>query len=385
MGGFSWLPKDDPKQAIRIGRVMLAFGYSFLYLITLSLCLWQGIIPRTILMHATIVVLLLISIFYLVFRLGFNKKFRDPSLTTAQLLTSIFTMLYVVYFAPETRQVFVVFLLISIMFGMLRLSTRDLLLLGGITLLGYLGVTLYRFSDDNNLVALRADLLQWFVLAITLPSFILMGARVRKLRTQLREASFKLEGTEDLARRDELTGAYNRRYLNAALHNEKVRCDQANGTFCIAIIDIDLFKNVNDSIGHLAGDDVLQTFAQHMQQELRHADIFGRYGGEEFIQILPDTSLEGALIHAERTRNSVEKIRFPQFGKDFGITISIGVAQYEKGESILHTFARADEALYQAKAGGRNRVAWQKFAGGKTSLRLVGDNVGKPTGRQTTF
>ncbi|MGB8598884.1 MAG: GGDEF domain-containing protein [Burkholderiales bacterium] len=363
MKNFSWLPKDDPKQVIRINRVMLACSYAVLYLISLALFYWQGKVPASILLHAAIIVVVLIVGFYLVFRFNFNKKFADQSLTAFQLLTSIITMQYVIYYAPETRVVYVVFLLISLMFGMLRLGTRELLVLGALALLGYLGLSVLRFLSDGDTALLRMDALVWFTLAITLPSFILMGGRIRKLRSDLREASYRLEDTRVLTLRDELTGVFNRRYITSAMQNEKVRCDLGGGPFCICIMDIDHFKRVNDTAGHLAGDEVLKTFAQNIQMELRDADTFGRYGGEEFVQILANTSLEGGLIHAERTRHQVEKIRFPQLGGDLGITVSIGVAQYEKGEPVLHTFARADDALYQAKEAGRNKVTWEKFAG----------------------
>jgi diguanylate cyclase len=361
MKNFSWLPQNDPKQVIRISRVMLACGYSVLYLISLALFFWQDKVSGRILLHTFVAVIVLIAGFYGVFRFNLNKKFADQSLTSFQLLTSIVTMQYVIYFAPETRIVYVVFLLISLMFGMLRLGTRELLVLGAFALLGYLGLSVLRFLADGNTAVLRMDLLAWFVLAITLPSFILMGGRVRKLRSELRETSYLLEGSENLAHIDELTGIFNRRFITAAMHNEKVRCDVAGGTFCVCILDIDHFKLVNDNIGHLAGDEVLKTFAKEIQKELRESDVFGRYGGEEFVQILANTTLEGGLIHAERTRSLVEKIDYPQFGGDFHITVSIGVAQYEKGEPVLHTFARADDALYQAKEDGRNKVNWGKF------------------------
>jgi diguanylate cyclase len=380
MENFSWLPKDDPKQVIRISRVMLASSYSVLYLISLALFSWQGKVPSYILLHAAIIVVILIAGFYLLFRFNLNKKFADKSLTSLQLLTSIITMQYVIYFAPETRVVYVVFLLISLMFGMLRLGTKELLLQGALALLGYLAIAVLRFLSDGDTAVLRMDLLVWFVLSISLPSFILMGGRIRKLRTELRETNYQLEDTQILALRDELTGVYNRRFITAAMHNEKVRCDLTGGTFCICILDIDHFKQVNDTIGHLAGDDVLKIFAQSIQKDLRDADIFGRYGGEEFVQILTNTSLEGGLIRAERVRNQVEQIRFPQLGQDLNITVSIGVAQYEKGEPVLHTFARADDALYQAKAAGRNKVTWGKFGAGSRPQPATG-----APGRQATI
>ncbi|MEY4730277.1 MAG: hypothetical protein RL020_1435 [Pseudomonadota bacterium] len=380
MINFSWLPVNDPKQVIRISRVMLACGYSILYFLSLALFYWQGKVPGRILFHTGLIIFALIVGFYLVFRFNFNKKFADQSLTSLQLLTSIITMQYVIYFAPETRVVYVMFLLISFMFGMLRLGTRELLVLGALALMGYLGLSVFRFFSDNNSALLRMELLTWFVLAITLPSFIMMGARVRKLRSELKDVSYRLEDSRVLVMRDELTGVFNRRYITAAMQNEKIRCDLGSGPFCICIMDIDHFKKVNDTVGHLAGDEVLKTFAKSVEMALRESDIFGRYGGEEFVQILTNTSLEGGLTHAERTRSQVEKILFPQLGPNIRITVSIGVAQYEKGEPVLHTFARADDALYQAKSAGRNMVGWDKIRSGSNAGAAT--ILGKTQGRK---
>jgi len=122
------------------------------------------------------------------------------------------------------------------------------------------------------------------------------------------------------------------------------------------VIDLDHFKRFNDELGHLEGDAVLKSFAHAVQGGLRSADVFGRYGGEEFVQILRHTNLTGALTEAERVRAHICQLRLP-VSRDIGqLTISVGVAQYQPGEKILQTFARADSALQKAKLSGRNRV-----------------------------
>ena len=106
----------------------------------------------------------------------------------------------------------------------------------------------------------------------------------------------------------------------------------------------------------MTGDQVLRTFAQAVQDGLRATDIFGRYGGEEFVQILRHTTLAGAMADAERLRERISAFAIPTSRPIGPLTVSIGVAQYEPGETIIETFARADEALYKAKQRGRNRV-----------------------------
>jgi diguanylate cyclase (GGDEF)-like protein len=160
----------------------------------------------------------------------------------------------------------------------------------------------------------------------------------------------------ELAIRDELTGSHNRRHLIKLIENEKDRTARLGSLFCLCLLDIDFFKRINDTYGHSAGDAVLREFALTVQRQIRESDSFGRYGGEEFLLMLPETTLDEAIVLAERVRNSIEKLGFPDISEDLRVTVSIGVAEFRTGESIGQTVARADEALYMAKASGRNRI-----------------------------
>jgi diguanylate cyclase (GGDEF)-like protein len=353
---LSLLPRDDPRQALRIRRYLLASGFSCSYLFVLYVFYSQGLVARQTLIEAVVLVSVLIVIFYALLRSGLNRKMRDPSLTAPQLLSAVFTMLYVYYYAGSTREAFALFLFVAFTFGMLRLSTRQLSILAAISLAGLAVVIALKAYGGQDREIVRADVLHLIVLAITIPWFIRIGGHVRRLRANLVDASTKLEGAEEQARRDELTGVFNRRVLMSALQAEKNRCDRTGEVFCVCIIDIDFFKRVNDEIGHLAGDAVLRKFARTVQQDLRSIDVFGRYGGEEFMQILPYTGLDGALARANRVRMQARTLEFSELGKNRAITVSIGVAQYRRGESVSALLARADAALYKAKQAGRNRV-----------------------------
>ena len=159
----------------------------------------------------------------------------------------------------------------------------------------------------------------------------------------------------ELAIRDELTGSHNRRHLIKLIENEKERTARLGHLFCLCLLDIDYFKRINDTYGHSTGDTVLREFVRTVQRQIRETDSFGRYGGEEFLLMLPETCVDEALSLAERVRMSIEKMGFAAL-PDLGISVSIGVAEFRLGESIAQTVARADEALYLAKSGGRNRV-----------------------------
>jgi len=151
---------------------------------------------------------------------------------------------------------------------------------------------------------------------------------------------------------DALTGIPNRRALETALHVEAERMKRTGTPFCVALLDVDHFKRVNDVHGHGAGDEVLRAVGGTLSSQARVTDTVGRWGGEEFLAVLNGT-LSGARVFGERTRAAIEKLRCPPVER---VTISIGLAELHPGESVLDAIARADKRLYDAKAGGRNRV-----------------------------
>jgi diguanylate cyclase (GGDEF)-like protein len=165
-----------------------------------------------------------------------------------------------------------------------------------------------------------------------------------------------LNTINELAIRDELTGTHNRRYMLSLIEREKERSDRSGRIFSLCLLDIDFFKRINDTYGHAAGDTVLRQFCLSVQQHVRGADSFGRYGGEEFLLMLPETPAVDALVLAERVRAAIEKMRCLDAGSEIALTVSIGVAEFRPGEQITQTVGRADEALYLAKSSGRNRV-----------------------------
>jgi diguanylate cyclase (GGDEF)-like protein len=178
--------------------------------------------------------------------------------------------------------------------------------------------------------------------------------QLKKLLQQQKELAKELER---LAYTDLLTGIWNRRHLCTLAERELNRAERYNLPLALLIIDIDYFKQVNDTYGHLVGDEVLTAIAQTVQNFLRKVDIFGRFGGEEFLVFLPDTEIRGAVIVAERLRESIAKATILITRQNILVSVSIGVASYKSGDKTIDAMIqRADTALYQAKNQGRNRV-----------------------------
>jgi diguanylate cyclase (GGDEF)-like protein len=177
--------------------------------------------------------------------------------------------------------------------------------------------------------------------------------RIKELTDQLQEANARLA---QLAVTDPLTGLANRRALYAHLDREVDRAKRYKHPLAVLVIDIDHFKQVNDVHGHQTGDRVLNHVAQVITQSVRASDVAGRFGGEEFIVLAPETPAPAVRVVAERIRRAVETQTAQQKGLP-GVTVSIGAAGASEGEiSTESLVARADAALYEAKRGGRNRV-----------------------------
>lgn len=171
----------------------------------------------------------------------------------------------------------------------------------------------------------------------------------------IKKINFMYSQTRYLSLTDALTGLYNRRHFNAELEREFMRSKRYGGNLCIAIIDIDFFKKINDTYGHICGDYVLKEVAYLMLENFRKTDMVFRYGGEEFVVIMTETSLENSLIPLERLRKTIENNNFTYKGEKIKVTISIG-AEINHTESPDEFLNNADKALYQAKQSGRNKT-----------------------------
>lgn len=161
---------------------------------------------------------------------------------------------------------------------------------------------------------------------------------------------------ESAARIDLLTGLVNRREIMARFHAEKARAERNNTSLSIILADIDHFKRVNDTFGHLAGDQVLKDVAATLASHIRAVDICGRWGGEEFIVLLPETALDDAVFVAEKLRTAVSSTPSTWKNSEIQTTISLGVGMHLPGMDIEESTDLVDKALYRAKKGGRNRV-----------------------------
>lgn len=172
------------------------------------------------------------------------------------------------------------------------------------------------------------------------------------IEAQYHEVIFRMAVT------DGLTNLCNRQQLDTLLHEEIARAQRQGRELSLLMTDIDYFKKVNDSYGHLAGDSVLRGVASILQKRLRPTDRLGRYGGEEFCALLPDTALRDAVTIAEELRSTIEGRLFAAEDRQVQVTISIGAASWQQGISRDELYRAADSKLYTAKRNGRNQVCY---------------------------
>ncbi len=180
--------------------------------------------------------------------------------------------------------------------------------------------------------------------------------RVTEYETRIQQLESELEQVSGLVREDALTGVFNRRGLEEAWAVEAARAERQDSPLCVALLDVDKFKLLNDRLGHQAGDEALAHLAKVIRQTLRPSDVVARYGGEEFVLLLPVTPLDEALAVTVRLQRELTRRFFLHNNERVLITFSAGVAQKKQGESSAQVLDRADGALYEAKRAGRNRV-----------------------------
>jgi diguanylate cyclase (GGDEF)-like protein len=346
---------NKSRQAVRIRRLLLVCIVAELHLLALAVFHTQHLVDRATLVSVAVITGIAIAALYGVFLSGWNLKAREKNLTAPIAVSGLLVMLWTLYSAPGSRIIFTPFMFVLIAYGMYRLTQRTMLLLTAGTLAAYAGVIGLHYVQRISPHDIKFALLHWLVLALTAPGFVVLAGRVRRLHSALYQAGMKIRNIEEHAQRDQLLGCYNRRYVISALEEQKRFSDETGAPLCLAVIDLDHFKSINDDVGHLAGDEVLRTFARIAQENVRQGDIFGRYGGEEFVLILPQTPLLPALNTAERIREQVEQHCW-QSKLQRSVTVSIGLTQYIPGESVLDLFSRTDTAMYLAKRGGRNQV-----------------------------
>ncbi len=292
-------------------------------------------------------------------RIGMHVR-EGHFLLVCMLAATVYELGFLVVYS-EIGFVFLMVLVLISAFAMLGLSAKQL---GAALVVGaaLTGLALLAAGDALSIPSGTTGLS--FTVWACFCSTVARGAVVNLYVTQLRRALVRQNEelartvlrVETLANVDELTGLSNRRALLRLIEAERARYERGGQRFCLAILDLDHFKAINDAHGHLVGDAVLRVFADIISSSLRQQDGSGRYGGEEFLLLLVDADLAGGRAVAERIRKQVRAWNWSTIDPDLSVSVSIGLTAWSEGDTVDSALARADSALYRAKSGGRNRV-----------------------------
>ncbi len=281
-----------------------------------------------------------------------NLRFKDPSLTMAQVLAASGSVPLILLSSPYLDPVAVPFYSVLFVFAMLRLDREALFKVGAFILASYALAVRLRLRWYRSVIPPSTEAITALLVVVSTLWFGSAASYIGRLRRRLKETAATLE---QLATRDSLTGLWNRRQIEALLSRETRRAERSGQPLTILLVDVDHFKAINDRFGHATGDKALCQVAGIIRSTVRVGAEVGRWGGEEFLIILPETPLGEALECAQRVREKLETTHL-EIGQQLTVTASIGLAVWSRPESFPELLSRADRAMYHAKSSGRNRV-----------------------------
>jgi len=363
----------EQSAAIHLQRAHLGGGVAGVIALVLSLAALLDMFDARVAVEGVIVLAAMVAVVYWLLRSGRSLKFADPGLATSQIAALYVLLGYLTFRTGDTPAALSVLYLVVTLYGVLRLDAQRLVVVATIALVLH-GVAIFMLVDTGAKMDMAATWTQFGALVLGMLWSAWAATSVTRLRDSIADAHGKLHQaagqSQEKASRDELTGAYLRRHLSEALEREASRASRTGNLLCVARVDLDRLRAVNEAAGPAAGDSVLKRFVEVAHRVARDVDTFGRWGGKEFLLVMPDTGYSKAIIGAERLRSAVEKEAFPETRGEWNITCTVGLSQYHKGEDLGLVLARAEAALNYAKSAGRNRV-------------IAFDEDGKPVAAET--
>ena len=341
-------------------RSLLGLGGAAIIALVLALAALLGLVEAAVAVEGCIALGAMAGMFYALGRFGHSARVSDADFISAQLAAAFVLLAWLTYRAGDTPSAISVLYVVVMLYGMLHLDRTRLASLGAIALVAH-GTALFMLVDDGYPIKPAAAWTQFGALVLTFAWITFAAGIILRLRERLSDAHRKLHelGLEasERASRDTLTGVYHHRHLMEALEREIARAERVRKPLSIARVDLDWLGSVNDAHGTAAGDVALKLFTAAAAGALRDVDVFGRYGGKEFLALMPDTDLKGAVIAAERIRAAVGREPLPEVQGRRHLSCTLGVAEHRKGENTRLLIGRAEAGLNYAKAAGRDRVA----------------------------
>jgi diguanylate cyclase (GGDEF)-like protein len=356
-------PKQLQLQAQRMKTTTMTVVSSLLQSLLIGMFAWTGAATWAVAFWFLVLSVGSTSLFLLTVHRGWNLRLNDRWLLWGQLLANYAIQLIFIVASPKLWMIFLASSLVSFNYAMLGFTPRQFhwtwLAFGATTALAlFIGRAGFAYPELNDVnIALL-----WLFFFLAVRRLALLGTQFSTLRAELSERNRELTASiariQELASHDDLTGTFNRRHFMELLQDERERSHRTRQPYSVALFDLDHFKTINDRFGHPAGDAVLRDFCTLVQAHMRVTDRFARWGGEEFVLLMPVTTpVESASLAVERIRSAVASHDWSSTSAlpaHVRVTVSAGVATCMADESVETLLARADAALYQAKDAGRN-------------------------------
>ena len=357
---FVWLLGRESYQRVCVRFWLMTSGVYAVMLVVMGYAQTQGFIRA---FHSEVfrwVSLSGLAFFYLCLRSGWSKRFVDRAMTAQQMMYAIVMLAGAYVAAPALRSAMLITVPLVLTFGGFTLPPRRCRQMGIFAVAVQAIAIVMSLASGGQGQGGALEIMVFIACAVVFTMSADMAGRLSAIREQLRvqkrELRTAMERNDQLARHDELTQLPNRRHALEMMEYEGKRAQRDKVPPCICMMDIDHFKHINDTHGHAAGDEVLRLLAHHAVPALRAPDILARWGGEEFILIMPETPLEIAVLVVDRLRSALANAHIWKDRPELQVTFSAGIASMQPSETIQDTVARADAALYRAKEAGRNRT-----------------------------
>ncbi len=355
-----WLDDQDIKRR-GVKRFLLTLPWQIALLGILAVAAALGVVRPTVAIVTASLIGVSLPVFYGLLRSGVMVRSKDPMLAFTQVLFSIFMVALGYAMFDGLRSTVLLWLSVIIVFDLRRLPARQVRFAAAYCVLLLLLATAARAWWHPSGLNWVHELFTALLLAVVLPVLIAVSAQARAVRKrhlqQKEQMAQTLDQLRQLSVRDGLTGLFNRRHMLSTLEAEVRRCERSGQPFWVAIVDLDLFKHINDHHGHAVGDVVLQTFGRLAQDAVPGlADMFARWGGEEFLVLQTSRSEEEALACLLGLRRAVRGYDWARHAPGLSVSFSAGVCQHRPGCALDQTLEQADQALYRAKTEGRDRI-----------------------------
>ena len=354
------LLSTDTVQRNRLAQAGLAMLLLAAGVAAMQYFVWMGLAPAAPVFSWSAITLGGMALFYVLIRSGWSRRWHEASLTVPQMLFALTSGAVAYTLLGAGRGAVFPMVMVVLMFGMFIASPLQMRWVSAYAV-GLFGAAMALMAVLKPATYLwQIELGHFLLVATMMPGVSLLAARLSRIRARSRqqraELAQALSRLRENTTRDELTGLINRRHMQEVMEQEHQRCIRSGQTFCLAMLDIDNFKPVNEAHGYGVGDAVMRAVAQEALRHVRVSDMLCRWGGDDFVLMLSDTRAPLARGGLERLHQKVAALRILHGSMAVSVTLSVGLAEHHAGETVLQTLERAERALLDSKAQGRSRI-----------------------------